>query len=241
MLIYKCTNLLNNKIYVGQTIRPLKKRIKGHLIEPKSTNHFYCALKRYGLKNFKWEVIDTASSQTELNNKERYWIKVLHSMDPSIGYNLMEGGGSCTRSLETRKKMSLARLGKEPWNKGKTNVYSEETKRKMSTTKKGTHLGPSNPFFGKRHSEETKRKISLANKGKPGHTLNKGRKASEESKHKMSLSHKGRKAWNKGLKGAYTHSEGSKSKIGLANKGKLKGRVPWNKGLTRSHAPHNQF
>ena len=52
-------------------------------------------------------------------------------------------------SEEQKKKISEANKGKTPWNKGKTNIYSEETKRKMSEKKKGRKL-----------SEETKRKMS---------------------------------------------------------------------------------
>lgn len=81
-------------------------------------------------------------------------------------------------SEEHRKKIGEANKGKckgyEPWNKGKTNVYSEETKRKLSEAQKGNKN-----MLGKHLSEETKRKISEAKKGKVA--WNKGKKFSENN------------------------------------------------------------
>ena len=64
--------------------------------------------------------------------------------------------------------------------------HSEETKRKMSETRKGSN----NSMFGKNHSEESKRKMSLAAKGRPSNM--KGKKLSEESKRKISMANKGK-------------------------------------------------
>ena len=57
--------------------------------------------------------------------------------------------------------------GQTAWNKGKKGVYtlSEETRRKMSESRKGKGLGKDNPMFGKHHSEETRRKMSEDRKG----------------------------------------------------------------------------
>lgn len=90
----------------------------------------------------------------------------------------------------------------------------EETKRKISLSRKGKYTGQGNPFFGKKHSEETKRKISLSHKGKPN--LFKGKHHSEESKRNMSFSCKGRLSSFKGK----THSEEARKKMSEAHKGK---------------------
>ena len=78
--------------------------------------------------------------------------------------------------------------GMKAWNKGKTGVYSEEAKRKMSEAMKG-----------RKFSEEHRRKLSEAGKGEKNPFY--GKSHSEESKEKMSKSSKGRIPWNKGKTG----------------------------------------
>jgi very-short-patch-repair endonuclease len=138
--------------------------------------------------------------------------------------------------VEYKQKLSKARKGKIPWNKGKKNVYSEETRRKISEAQKGNMNNK-----GKHHSIETKKRMSDAQKG---HTVsketkkkiglgNKGKIHSEELKRKMSIIRKGKPAWNKGLsmsdefkqkvsKGLKDRklSEEHKRNIGIAGKGK---------------------
>ena len=75
MFIYKITNIANNKVYIGQTIRPVKKRFQRHLtdaIKCKLDTHLARAIRKYGKENFIIEEIDTAQSQEELNKKEQY-------------------------------------------------------------------------------------------------------------------------------------------------------------------------
>jgi len=116
MIIYKVTNLTNNKIYIGQTINSLTKRRKQHEDSVKYQNTgcrvFTNALKKYGIENFKWEIIDTANSIEELNNKETYWINRLHSfVDLGNGYNLTTGGGNTKLSNETKRMIGEAQIG----------------------------------------------------------------------------------------------------------------------------------
>ena len=66
------------------------------------------------------------------------------------------------RSSETLKKMSEAHKGCPSWNKGKTNVYSAETLKRMSESA-SKRTGENNAFYGKKHSDETKEKIGSAN------------------------------------------------------------------------------
>lgn len=85
MIIYKTTNLVNGKIYIG----------KDKLNNPDyfgSGTKIKLALEKYGKDNFTKEIIDTADTIDELDEKEKYWIKELNSQDRSIGYNIRSGG-----------------------------------------------------------------------------------------------------------------------------------------------------
>lgn len=94
MIIYKATNCSNGKIYVGQTVGKLsiRKNVHRYQVNKGSINYFTKALRKYGIDNFHWEIIDIASTIKELNEKEIYWIKTLNSNTLSIGYNISSGG-----------------------------------------------------------------------------------------------------------------------------------------------------
>lgn len=96
MYIYKITNIQNNKVYIGQTIRPIEQRFRRHIndaLNCKLNTHFARAIRKYGKDNFKIEIIDTASSQDELNEKEQYWIKFYNSVID--GYNETDAISKC--------------------------------------------------------------------------------------------------------------------------------------------------
>ena len=92
--IYKITNIINNKVYIGQTTRTVEARFQEHLHsctqKSKATLHLYSAMNLYGKENFSVEMIDTAISQDDLNKKEIYWIEFYDSMN--AGYNMTKGG-----------------------------------------------------------------------------------------------------------------------------------------------------
>ena len=73
MWIYKITNIQNQKVYIGQTIRPIEQRFHRHIndaINNTLDTHFARAIRKYGEKNFVIEEIDSAITQNELNKKE---------------------------------------------------------------------------------------------------------------------------------------------------------------------------
>lgn len=98
MIVYKCTNLINNKTYIGLTVKDLEKRKQEHFNSAFNTNGntvFYRALRKYGEKNFNWEIIDTAETESELKCKEKYWIDYYNSFigyKNPLGYNMTLGG-----------------------------------------------------------------------------------------------------------------------------------------------------
>lgn len=163
-IIYKITNKVNGKVYIGQTIQNFKRRYRNGIID---THNEYLkkSIEKYGVENFEIiEKYDIAFSKQELDIKEIMYIKLYNSTNPKYGYNFREGGSNGIFNDETRKKMSEA-------NKGKNNpMYGK--------------YGENNPNYGRHHSEETRKKISEAQKGKP--SKRKGTKLSEETKRKVS-------------------------------------------------------
>ena len=96
MWIYKITNIQNNKVYIGQTIRPIEQRFKRHLSDALNNildTHFARAIRKYGKENFIIEQIDEAQTQDELNQKEQYWIKYYNSVNE--GYNETDAISKC--------------------------------------------------------------------------------------------------------------------------------------------------
>lgn len=96
MLIYKITNSINDKIYIGQTIHSLAHRWSGHKrsIKGNKTNYpMYNAMRKHGVEHFKIEEIGGANNITELNYQEWLEIEIQDTVWPN-GYNLKKGGGS---------------------------------------------------------------------------------------------------------------------------------------------------
>jgi len=141
MIIYKATNKIDGKCYIGQTVKSLKHRIQRHIQRCKSNGNFYFhnALRKYGFDNFQWEILCECESKEEMDEMEFHYIKQYDSYNN--GYNMTWGGDKGTwgwkPSKETKQKMSEAKKDYIPWNKSKTNCYSEETKKKMSESQKG--------------------------------------------------------------------------------------------------------
>ena len=96
MFIYKITNKINNKMYIGQTIRPVEERWKRHINDALNNildTHFARAIRYYKPENFVVEIIDNAITQEELNKKEQYWIQYYNST--SDGYNETDAISKC--------------------------------------------------------------------------------------------------------------------------------------------------
>jgi group I intron endonuclease len=173
MQIYKTTNLINDKIYVGQDTHDNPKYLgSGKLIQR--------SIKKYGKENFVKEILEYCDTKEQLCEREIYWIAKFKSTDRNIGYNITPGGEwgdtftNNPNKEEIRKKMG---------EKSKGRKQSEETKEKRRKKMSGKNnpmfgrkwtkeeiqylsdikIGENNPMFGKKQSNETKEKISEKN------------------------------------------------------------------------------
>jgi len=105
MLIYKTTNQVNGKIYIGQD----KYNNPNYLGSGKI---LHLAFQKYGIENFKKEIIEECESVELLNEREKFWISYYKSTDRGIGYNIALGGnGGDTLSKHPNKKEIGKRIG----------------------------------------------------------------------------------------------------------------------------------
>ena len=111
MEIYKITNKINGKIYIGQTIRPVEYRFNRHIndaMRNKLDTHFARAIRKYGPDKWQLKVIDNAINQDELNQKEQYWIRYYNSVEK--GYNETDAINKCggnTYQSKTEEEMEV--------------------------------------------------------------------------------------------------------------------------------------
>lgn len=139
--VYKTTNNVNGKIYVGQ--HKCSYFDASYLGSGININR---AITKYGINSFSVELLEWCSNKNELDEKETKYITLFKSTDPNIGYNIACGGQGGDLGDVVRKKISGALTGR---------VLDNSTKQKISNSLKGNTL-----------SDETKTKISNSNKGK---------------------------------------------------------------------------
>ena len=134
MIIYKITNKVNNKVYIGKTIRSLESRFKRHLIDALSLDtHFARAIRQYGNDAFEAIQIDSATTEAELNLKEQYWIDYYKAID--TGYNTAMGGiGGNTYKGLTEEELSKVKQKISTKNLGRSNGQSKQIKCKSVIT-----------------------------------------------------------------------------------------------------------
>jgi len=239
--IYKITNTVNGKAYIGQTRYDAEKtRISKHL-NGRGNEEVKKDIEKYGKDAFTYEILHDGIIPEFLADLEKDEIEKHNTLIPH-GYNFRTSGRGGACSEETKRKISEANKGRTPWNKGKKGVtvspmkgkrHTPESRQKMSENRKGIsswNKGVPSPYKGVPRSEDTKRKIGKAHKGKKL-SENTKRSISESKKGgRLSLEHRRKlsKA-NTGQNNAFygkKHTPESRQKISLSKKG----HTPWNKG-----------
>ncbi len=144
MTIYKITNLITVKLYIGQTVQSMNDRWLDHKFNARNpdkyTSALYCSIRKHGVENFKIEQLDTAKTREQLNIMEQTYIKALNTLVPN-GYNLELGGNNKQSHPETRAKISAALKGRPIKNRmngaPKGRAVSTARRAKISATMTG--------------------------------------------------------------------------------------------------------
>jgi group I intron endonuclease len=165
--IYRITNLVNGKTYIGQSI-DIKRRFCDHrCISHESNIHLKRALKKYGKDNFRYEVLEECDI-SELDEKEIYYISTLKPE-----YNIASGGQSSLRAYPEEVKKVISQKAKAQWER----MTDEEKRYRIEHNLKGQPKG--HPV-----SAETREKLRDENLGKKqsAETINKRKQTFIEKK-----------------------------------------------------------
>jgi group I intron endonuclease len=172
-IVYIIRNNINCKVYIGQTVQSLQKRINNYKQELKTRNYgIYAAMNKHGFEKFEFTIIEECFI-TELDSREQFWITKHESQNQKLGYNI-QAGGNKNKTIPSWKKKQLSdnHYSKKPGfvgpNKGKT--FSEEWKQNM---RKPKNLSPA-------QLKKNKKVARLANLG---------RKFTKKHKQKLAKAH----------------------------------------------------
>lgn len=148
-IIYKATNTVNGKCYIGKTVKSLHKRRIEHEKSSRTTG-FQGALKKYGPEKFQWIILEECDLSIA-SNREMFWIESYDSI--KNGYNLTPGGDGAAIGLSNVSKRPEVREKLRRNSTGR--FHTEETKQQIKES-----------MLGFKHSNETKQKIALASIGR---------------------------------------------------------------------------
>jgi group I intron endonuclease len=195
-LIYRITNQINGKSYIGQTTQSLNKRWTAHCSEVQRGSLFWlhAAIRKYGKSSFTIELLETTTIE-QLNDRERYWIATL-----SPHYNMTSGGDGVANLCESsRSKKSLALKGR---------TFSESTRDKLRRA-----------ALGRSPTAETRAKLSAAMKGRTfsNETRAKLREAARRPRRPLSDEHRKKIA---AANCKRKHSIQTRAKISASNRGR---------------------
>ncbi len=212
MIIYIIKNKINNKVYIGKTIKTIDERKKEHLSSKFEQTHslIHRAIEKYGADNFEFSIIKECLDNKELNEAEKFYIKEFNSIE--CGYNISSGGdggdniSNHPNNKEIRLKISKA--SKKQWTDERKKSFSESISGKNNPNygnKWGFKPGYIPPNTGKTFEEtygeekalNIKNKISKGNLGikKPGTSKamrEKNPSWRQDIKEKISKANKGR-------------------------------------------------
>lgn len=153
--IYGILNTVNGKLYIGQS-RNLEKRWKAEKKAEGVNKHLKMSMKKYGLDNFHFFILEECEVK-DLNNRERFYIKLYHTFNPEFGYNKTSGGDTSFEyypvCLTDEQRKKISKKAYERW----ANMPDEKRKEISEKLRKAN--------LGKKLSKEHKEKIKNSGKG----------------------------------------------------------------------------
>lgn len=181
IFIYKLTNLINGKIYIG---KHMTNNMDDHYMG--SGHAIKEAVREFGKLNFKKEIIEHCS-KFDLNEREKFWILYYDSVNTGYNAAVSSSGGYINEESYSRyskeykgRKNSKEQIIKviESKRKNGTLEHREDTKERIRKScietykdpelrAKCGHKGESNPFYGKKHSDEVRSKMSEISRNRP--------------------------------------------------------------------------
>ncbi len=187
MFIYKVTNTVNGKIYIGKWMgKSIQTRWNKHVADARLSRGcplLGAAIRKYGPEGFVVEEICLALSREALSELEKMCIAQYHSCERKFGYNLTRGGDGAalgelnpmwgkTHTEEVKAQLRTLRLG---------STQTADTKRKISEASRGERNG----FYGRTHSKKT---LAVLAEKCPHY----GRVVSASTREKLSRAHTGK-------------------------------------------------
>lgn len=174
MNIYKITNIVNGKFYIGKTTKTIEERLKSHFNNARNSKlkkiYLYNAIRKYGKENFIIEKIDQALTESELDEKEKHWIS---NLNPH--YNMTSGGEGGNTIIRYTDKMKLIRSKKisSKVKKSWSNLTEEEKRERIKKTHDNTDYKSyghkvskkRKEFFAKETQEEKQIRIEKVKEG----------------------------------------------------------------------------
>lgn len=159
MQVYKITNLINNKVYIGKRQINKEQFLKSDYFG--SGKLIKLSITKNGIHNFKREIIEECNTKEELCEREKFWIEKMNSRHPN-GYNISCGGeNSDTLSHNPQKHEIIAKMIKT-----KAERMTPEIIKKMSDAKKGKTY---EEIYGNNANKmKNKRSEEIKNKWKSG-------------------------------------------------------------------------
>ena len=146
-IIYKYTNVVNGKVYIGQTSKALKERAQACGRNYRECRRFYNAIQKYSWDAFVPEVIEIVSTVDEANEREIYYISKYNSTDENYGYNLAQGGNNKTMLPESKKLISDKAVVRYK-NKAANPMYGKKHAEHTLELQRLKKIGANNPMYG---------------------------------------------------------------------------------------------
>jgi group I intron endonuclease len=141
--IYKITNKVDGKIYIGRTKHNIAERFKQHVRESKqsvsSFSYFKRAIRKYGVENFVVELIEQCNPDVA-HEREEYNIKLFNSIDEKIGYNSRWKSVGNIREVQESTRILLRNTARNYWNKLSPEKRTVELSRRWKGVAKPEHM-----------------------------------------------------------------------------------------------------